>query len=149
MRLGGVEVRRCSLHSAGHFESLGLTEGAAVRVRRSGDVIPQILGVVPSPGAAAAPRAALRAPTRCPACGGRLTRVDGAGAHALVCRRGECGGRAARALLHWADTCVRGLSRGRIAALFQAGAVRGPADLYKLTEVCLNVCECVFECVNA
>jgi len=42
VRIGGVEVRRATLHSAGHFSALGLAEGASVRLRRSGDVIPQV-----------------------------------------------------------------------------------------------------------
>lgn len=42
VRIGGAAIRRASLHSAGHLEALALTEGCQVRVRRSGDIIPQV-----------------------------------------------------------------------------------------------------------
>ncbi|GFR49937.1 hypothetical protein Agub_g12041, partial [Astrephomene gubernaculifera] len=54
VQLGGVVIRRASLHNIGLAEGLGLHEGDAVVVRRSGDVIPQVMRALPElrpPGA--------------------------------------------------------------------------------------------------
>ncbi|CAN0539512.1 unnamed protein product, partial [Ectocarpus sp. 12 AP-2014] len=74
--LGGATVSRATLHNAREVEELGLRPGDRVKVRRAGDVIPQVLGLAspPHPDSSSAgqgdddsPRFAF--PTCCPACG--------------------------------------------------------------------------------
>lgn len=43
VQIGGVTIRRATLHSAGHFEQLNLKKGSVILLRRSGDVIPQVM----------------------------------------------------------------------------------------------------------
>ncbi|KAI8474582.1 MAG: hypothetical protein J3K34DRAFT_518107 [Monoraphidium minutum] len=132
VKIGGASVRRASLHSAGHLEALQLRPGCDVRVRRSGDIIPQVLGAVPGTAPRGAPL--LAPPQQCPACMGPLARREGSGAYALACGNPACGAQAERALLHWADKCVKGLGAARVSALFRAGTIATIADLYKLSE---------------
>lgn len=70
--LAGVVVTSVTLHNSDEIERLGLHEGDTVIVRRSGDVIPQVMGVVES----LRPEGAqpLHFPKRCPSCGTTLMR---------------------------------------------------------------------------
>lgn len=70
--LAGVVVTSVTLHNRDEIERLDLHEGDTVIVRRSGDVIPQVMGVVES----LRPEGAqpLHFPKRCPSCGTTLMR---------------------------------------------------------------------------
>jgi DNA ligase (NAD+) len=73
--VGGVVIRRASLHNEDEIRRKGVRVGDAVLVERAGDVIPYVVQVVKS----RRPRGArpFRFPTRCPACGGLAMRPEG------------------------------------------------------------------------
>lgn len=75
----GVTVKRATLNNYGDICRKRVRIGSDVWVRRSNDVIPEIMGVVWE-GEGEAPQTDIQPPERCPACGGALTQV---GAHLL------------------------------------------------------------------
>ena len=67
VELGGVTVSRATLHNREEVARKDVREGDLVRVQRAGDVIPQVLEVVPEPGHRRGP--GFHMPTACPSCG--------------------------------------------------------------------------------
>lgn len=129
--VGGVTVTNATLHNADYIAALDLHVGDRVFLTRAGEVIPQILGV----DAAARPAGAtpVRFPTACPACGGALTRPEGAAD--TYCPSEACVAQRVRRLLHATSRTaldIRGLGAETAEALVAAGLVRDWADLYGL-----------------
>jgi DNA ligase (NAD+) len=70
VELGGVTVSRATLHNREEVARKDVREGDLVRVQRAGDVIPQVIEVVPEPGRRRGPAFAM--PRDCPSCGTAL-----------------------------------------------------------------------------
>ncbi|MEJ2133256.1 MAG: NAD-dependent DNA ligase LigA, partial [Gammaproteobacteria bacterium] len=73
--VGGVTVSNCTLHNMDEVGRLGLVTGDRVLVRRAGDVIPQIVKVLPRARRKGAK--AIVMPARCPECGSELVQAEG------------------------------------------------------------------------
>ncbi|RPH94600.1 NAD-dependent DNA ligase LigA [candidate division KSB1 bacterium] len=73
--LGGVTIRRATLHNFDEIERLDLREGDTVFLERGGDVIPKVVEVDISLRPAHAKK--FRLPTMCPSCGAALEREEG------------------------------------------------------------------------
>ncbi|KAG2487402.1 hypothetical protein HYH03_013971 [Edaphochlamys debaryana] len=133
--LGGVTIRRASLHNAGLAAGLGLHLGDAVVVRRSGDVIPQVIRVLPELRPAGA--APWQPPTACPACGGPLQLQPAAkvgSGDQLLCRAPDCPAKSERTLLHFAETVLKGsnVAKQAVPLLVEAGLLEAVPDFYRL-----------------
>lgn len=74
INIGGVMVKRATLHNFKEVERLGVKIGNRVRVIRAGDVIPKVVEVVPKDGDG--PGGDIAPPNQCPACGSELRRED-------------------------------------------------------------------------
>src|SRR5690606_22858072 len=75
VQVGGVTVTRATLHNADQVARLDVRRGDTVVVRRAGDVIPEVVRVLPEyrpPDAAP-----WVMPTRCPVCGSEIVREEG------------------------------------------------------------------------
>ena len=126
--VGGVTVSRASLHNPEEIERLGVGVGDEVRVRRAGDVIPEVAEVLDhrADGTFAFPEA-------CPACGSPVER-DGPLA---FCSGGlACDGRLVRAVVHYGSRDaldIDGLGEKRVRQLVDAGVLSSLPDLYRLS----------------
>jgi DNA ligase (NAD+) len=129
--VGGVLVARATLHNVSELERLGVRLGGRIRIRRAGDVIPQVMGALDEEGTSPA------VPEVCPCCAGPL-RLRGAsdGTRVLHCDAGlACGDQRREALAHAVSRGaldIEGLGPERIAWLDAEGLVREPADLFSL-----------------
>ena len=126
----GVTVRKATLNNWGDILRKRVAIGAPVWIRRSNDVIPEILGRVgePEPGETPVER-----PTVCPACGAPLIER---GAYLFCLNRQSCKPQAVARIAHFAGReamDIDGLSEKTADQFYDALSVRDPADLYHLT----------------
>ena len=124
----GVTVKKATLNNMGDIERKKLALGCTVWIRRSNDVIPEILGRVED-GIAGTP---ILPPDRCPACGGPLTQR---GAHLYCLNRDSCKPQAVMRLAHFASRDamdIAGFSEKTAELLYDRLNVRDAADLYRL-----------------
>jgi DNA ligase (NAD+) len=130
--VGGVTVSNATLHNEDYIRSLGLMIGDTVIVRRAGDVIPQVVSVLPD----RRPRGAraFTMPAACPVCGSNVAREEGE--KDLRCTGGlVCPAQRKQALLHFAGRRaldIEGLGDKLVEQLVDEGLVHTPADLFKL-----------------
>lgn len=125
----GVTVRKATLNNLGDIRRKKLKIGAEVWIRRSNDVIPEIMGCVEDDAAGEE----ILPPDRCPACGGMLTER---GAHLFCLNRADCKPQAVMRIKHFASRDamdITSFSEKTADVLYDKLDVRDPADLYKLT----------------
>ncbi|AKM48347.1 NAD-dependent DNA ligase LigA [Edwardsiella anguillarum] len=133
VQVAGVTVSNATLHNADEIERLDLRIGDTVIVRRAGDVIPQVVGVVE----AMRPRDALEIgfPTHCPVCGSEVERT--AGEAVARCSGGLiCAAQRKESLKHFVSRRamdVEGMGDKVIEQLVDKEYVATPADLYRLS----------------
>lgn len=127
--LGGVTVSRATLNNYGDIGRKDAKIGSRVLVRRSNEVIPEILGATEH----YATSREIEKPTVCPACGTPVTEI---GAH-LFCPNKNCVPRVVAMLDHYASKNamnIDGFSESTAEQLVKTGKVAKPSDLYRLTE---------------
>jgi len=126
----GVTVRKATLNNYGDILRKRVAIGAPVWIRRSNDVIPEIMGRVGEP---AEGETEIIPPTHCPACGSALVER---GAHLFCLNRATCRPQAIARMSHFASRealDIEGLSEKTIAQLYDQMNVRDCADLYQIT----------------
>jgi DNA ligase (NAD+) len=132
--VGGVTVTNATLHNADEVERKGgICVGDTVIVRRAGDVIPEVVGVVAERRPADAQPFAM--PDACPVCGAHTVREPGEAV--TRCSGGfSCSAQRTQAILHFAGRRmmdIEGLGDRYVERLVEFGYVHGVADLYRLT----------------
>lgn len=132
--VGGVTVTNATLHNADEVARKGgLCVGDTVIVRRAGDVIPEVLGVVAERRPAGARPFVM--PDACPVCGAHVVREEGEAA--TRCSGGfSCRAQRIQAILHFAGRRmmdIEGLGERYVERLVEFDYVHGIADLYRLT----------------
>ena len=130
--VGGVTVTNATLHNEDEVRRKDVHVGDTVIVRRAGDVIPEVVRVVP--GTRGPQARAFVMPAQCPECGSAVVRLpDEAIAR---CTGGlVCPAQRKQSLLHFAGRRamdIEGLGEKLTDQLVDAGIVHTPADLYKL-----------------
>lgn len=133
VQVAGVTVTNATLHNADQVARLDVRVGDTVIVRRAGDVIPEVVRVVPDQRP---PKThPWKMPTHCPVCGSALVREEGEAA--WRCSGGlVCAAQRKEALIHFASRRamdIEGIGERFVDALVDFGYVHTPADLYKLT----------------
>ena len=127
----GVTVRRATLNNYGDICRKRVRVGSEVWVRRSNDVIPEIMGVVWQ-GEGEAPETDIVPPSVCPACGGPLTQR---GAHLFCLNRQTCRPQAIARMAHFASRQgmdIEAFSEKTAELFYDQLGVRSAADLYTL-----------------
>lgn len=127
VELCGATIRRATLNNYGDILRKKLKRDALVFVRRSNDVIPEILGAAEEGGEE------IPMPERCPACGGELQQ---AGANLYCVNAENCPPQIAARISHYCSrpACdIEGISDKTVYQLMKLG-VTSVADLYDLTK---------------
>jgi DNA ligase (NAD+) len=130
--VGGVTVTNATLHNEDEVRRKDVRVGDTVIVRRAGDVIPEVVAVVPDKRPILAPEFVM--PKACPVCGAAIERPED---EAIArCSGGLfCPAQRKQALLHFASRRamdIEGLGEKLVDQLIDNAIVKTPADLYKL-----------------
>jgi len=129
--LAGTSVARATLHNADRLAELDLHAGDTIVVRKAGEIIPEVVRVLPELRPAGALRLAL--PHACPECGSELVREEGEAA--TRCVNSSCPAILRGSLRHWVSKGaldIDGLGSKLIEQLVDRGLVRSLADLHRL-----------------
>jgi len=133
--VGGVTVTNATLHNEDEAKRKDVRVGDTVIVRRAGDVIPEVVGVVPAAEGSGQSRGAVFAmPHECPVCGSSAIREEGEADYR--CTGGLfCSAQRKQAILHFAQRRaveVEGLGEKLVDQLVDAELIRTLPDLYRL-----------------
>lgn len=127
--LAGTTVSRAILHNEAFIAQLDVRIGDTIRVRKAGDIIPEVVCVTRHEGAQP-----FHMPELCPSCGAPVSHLEDEAA--LRCINPECPAQTLRNLIHFAGRTamdIDGLGEAVATQLVEKGYVKNAADLYDLT----------------
>lgn len=132
--VGGTTVTKATLANQEVIRARDIKVGDTVLVRRAGDVIPFVAGVLD-----AAKRTGeehdIVAPTHCPSCGQPV--IEQGNSRELFCTNVSCPAQTVRRLIHWASRAaadIDAIGQVWIERLAEAGILEHPSDFYTLTK---------------
>ncbi len=134
VQVSGVTVTHATLHNEDEVRRKDVRVGDTVIVRRAGDVIPEVVGVIKDKR----PRGTRlwHMPTKCPQCGSKVIREEGEAAHR--CTAGlYCPAQRMGAILHFAARSamdIEGLGDKLVEQLVEKRMIATVADLYRLKQ---------------
>ena len=132
VRLAGTTVTNATLHNQDFISRLDVRVGDTVRIRKAGEIIPEILGVDLNKRPENTKPYFL--PDRCPVCGAEVVRdEDGA---FLRCTGAECPAQLSRIIAHFVSRDamdIDGLGSAIVESLISQKLIKSPADIYYLT----------------
>lgn len=129
--LAGTTVKRASLHNEDIIREKGLLIGDHVVVKKAGDIIPEIIAVLPERRTGNEVPFAM--PTHCPECGSELVRLEEE--VALRCINPMCPALIREGMIHFVSRTamnIDGLGEKVVAQLYHDGIIHSVADLYYL-----------------
>ncbi len=130
--VGGVTVTNATLHNEDEARRKDVRVGDSVVVRRAGDVIPEVVAVLPEKRQPDAQQFTM--PLQCPVCGSTAVREEGEVDHR--CSGGLfCSAQRKQSILHFAQRRaveVEGLGEKLVDQLVDANIIRTLPDLYRL-----------------
>ena len=132
VRLAGTTVTNATLHNQDFITERDIRVGDTVRIRKAGEIIPEILEV----DFAKRPEGttAYVLPSCCPVCGAR-TQKDTEGAF-VRCTGAECPAQLSRNIAHFVSRDamdIEGLGTSIVDALIEKGLLKSLADIYDLS----------------
>ena len=131
VELAGVTVKRATLNNMDDIKRKGVRIGAEVLVRRSNDVIPEIMGVKED---SLEGTEEIIPPTNCPACGSHLVEE---GAHIFCENTLSCKPQLVKTIVHYGSReamNISGFSERTAEQLFEKLNIKSISDLYKLNK---------------
>ena len=132
VQLAGTTVQRATLHNSDRIAELDIRIGDTVIVRKAGEIIPEVVRVLPELRPADAQP--FQMPTHCPVCNQPVVRPVGEAV--TRCINASCQAILKGALVHWASRNaldINGLGEKIVQQLVDQGVVHSVADLYDLT----------------
>lgn len=129
--LAGTTVKRASLHNEDIIREKGLLIGDHVVVKKAGDIIPEIIAVLPERRTGS--ETPFSMPTHCPECGSELVRLEEE--VALRCINPMCPALIREGMIHFVSRTamnIDGLGEKVVAQLYHDGIIHSVADLYYL-----------------
>ncbi|WP_297437496.1 NAD-dependent DNA ligase LigA [uncultured Clostridium sp.] len=129
VELAGVTVKRVTLNNMDDIKRKGVMLASEVFVRRSNDVIPEIMGVVESSIENAVE---ILAPENCPSCGAKIHQD---GVHLFCDNTLGCKSQMVKTIVHYSSRNamnIEGFSEKTAEQLFEKLDIRSISDLYKL-----------------
>jgi len=133
VNVSGVTVSRATLHNQDELDRKDVRVGDTVRIRRAGDVIPEVVEVLKEHRPRGAERFEL--PSKCPVCGAKVERV---GAYHLCTNGLACPAQLEGHLEHFVSRGamdIAGLGSKTVQQMLERKLVRDVADLYALTPI--------------
>ena len=132
--VGGTTVTRATLANQEVIRARDVRIGDTVLVRRAGDVIPFVAGVLDATKRTGSEREIVP-PSECPSCGQPLT--EQGNSRELFCTNVACPAQTVRRLIHWASRAaadIEAVGPVWIERLAEAGDLERPSDFYALTK---------------
>lgn len=132
VRVGGVEVKRASLHNEDELRRKGVLIGDTVVVQRAGDVIPEV--VRPIPEKRTGSEVEFSMPKTCPACGSEVAKdVDGV---YVRCNNPACPAQLVERISHFVSKAgldIDGLGSKLIEQMISGGIIKDASDIFHIT----------------
>ncbi len=131
VRLAGTTVRKATLHNYDNIKDKDIRIGDIVRVRKAGDIIPEVLESVPEKRTG--DEMVFSMPKECPVCGTGIVRVEGEAAHR--CPNLECPAQILRNIVHFASKDamdIEGLGPQIVSLLLENKLIEKVSDIYEL-----------------
>ena len=128
--LAGTQVSRATLHNQDLINEKNINIGDIIKVRKAGDIIPEVLGAVEKNS-----DGAFTLPDECPVCKTKLIRSEEEAA--VRCPNVECPAQIFRSIVHFASKGamnIDGLGPQIVRVLLDKGLITSVADLYHITE---------------
>ncbi|MBE6874266.1 MAG: NAD-dependent DNA ligase LigA [Ruminococcus albus] len=128
--LAGTQVSRATLHNQDLIIEKNINIGDIIKVRKAGDIIPEVLGAVEKNS-----DGAFTLPDECPVCKTKLIRSEEEAA--VRCPNVECPAQIFRSIVHFASKGamnIDGLGPQIVRVLLDKGLINSVADLYHITE---------------
>jgi DNA ligase (NAD+) len=132
--VGGTTVTKATLANQEVIRARGIKIGDTVLVRRAGDVIPFVAGVLDESKRTGEEREIVP-PSECPSCGQPLT--EQGNSRELFCTNVACPAQTVRRLIHWASRAaadIEAVGPVWIERLAESGDLEKPSDFYGLTK---------------
>ena len=129
VRVAGSLISKCTLHNFDYIKEKDIRVGDTVKIRKAGDVIPEISTVVI--GKRKENAMEYVAPANCPICGEALEKEEGQ--VALRCTNSECDALKYRAITHFASRDamnIEGMGEAVVEQLIDEGLLKDIADIY-------------------
>jgi DNA ligase (NAD+) len=132
VHVGGVTVSSATLHNQDEIDRKDIRIGDTVVVQRAGDVIPEVVKVIPEKRTGKEKK--YRLPDRCPVCGSEADRPEGEAV--ARCTGIACPAKLKETIIHFASRDalnIEGLGEKIIEQLVDKGLIKDYADLFALT----------------
>ena len=131
--IGGITVSNATLHNFDYVKALDVRVGDTVVVKRMGDVIPNVVGIIA--GARTGDETPIMPPERCPFCSTEIIRPEGAVDY--MCPNVRCPERVYRQIEFFVSRGaldIDGLGAQTVKTLIEKGLISDEADLFDLAE---------------
>ncbi|HOW12940.1 MAG TPA: NAD-dependent DNA ligase LigA [Candidatus Pacearchaeota archaeon] len=133
VEIGGAKISRATLHNEDEIKRLGIKIGDTVIVGRAGDVIPDIIKVLPE--LRSGKEKEFKMPKKCPVCNGKIFKKEGEAVYR--CINPNCFAILKERFYHFVSKGafdIEGLGPKIIDRLLEEGLVSDPADIFNLKE---------------